>query len=67
MSDYDEMTTADVMSGEEIREYDRAGAALLDARDEERWAEEDAAQARDDDAEPFEVLYDEEEDEDEDR
>ncbi|MYV53133.1 hypothetical protein [Streptomyces sp. SID3212] len=63
MGDYDEMTAADVMSGEEMREYDKAGAALLDAQDEERWAAEAAAEANDrdedtDDDEPFEGLGD---------
>ncbi|MFJ9887164.1 hypothetical protein ACIQRW_15020 [Streptomyces sp. NPDC091287] len=43
MSDYDEMTNADVMSGEEMREYEQAAEALLDAQDEARWAEEESA------------------------
>ncbi|MBK3556281.1 hypothetical protein JHN55_06975 [Streptomyces sp. MBT56] len=66
MSDHDdEMTNADVMSGEEMREYDQAAEALLDAQDEERWAAEDAAAetraAASDDEEPFEGLADGEE------
>ncbi|MFJ6810636.1 hypothetical protein ACIQRK_32310 [Streptomyces anulatus] len=64
MTDYDEMTNADVMSGEEMREYDQAAEALLDAQDEERWAEEAAAAERHagpDDEEPFEGLADGEE------
>ncbi|THA31777.1 hypothetical protein E6R18_15705 [Streptomyces sp. A1277] len=60
MSDYDEMTNADVMSGEEMREYDQAAEALLDAQDEERWAAEEAA-AQLDDGEPWEGLADGEE------
>lgn len=40
MSDYHEMTIADVMSGEELHEYEQAGEARLDALDEERWVEE---------------------------
>ncbi|MFF2651498.1 hypothetical protein [Streptomyces sp. NPDC058045] len=37
MSDYDELTNADVMSADETAEY------ALDAADEARWAAEDAA------------------------
>lgn len=40
MDDYDEMTNADVMSAEEIAEYDQHDEAALDAQDEERWATE---------------------------
>ncbi|GAA2985193.1 hypothetical protein [Streptomyces fulvorobeus] len=40
MDAYDDMTNADVMSGEEMHEYDQAAEALLDAQDEERWAAE---------------------------
>ncbi|WP_257138368.1 hypothetical protein [Streptomyces sp. rh34] len=41
MTDYDdEMTNADVMSGEEMYEYDQAAEARLDAQDEARWAAE---------------------------
>ncbi|MFE6931766.1 hypothetical protein ACFVDT_07015 [Streptomyces sp. NPDC057699] len=66
MSDYDDMTNADVMSGEEMREYDQAAEALLDAQDEERWAAEEAAAetraaADPDDEEPWEDLADGEE------
>ncbi|MFH9610444.1 hypothetical protein [Streptomyces sp. NPDC017448] len=65
MTDYDEMTNADVMSGEEMREYDQAAEALLDAQDEERWAEEAAAAGQHDqehdDEEPYEGLTDGEE------
>ncbi|MFJ8842960.1 hypothetical protein ACIRFF_08660 [Streptomyces cyaneofuscatus] len=65
MSDYDEMTNADVLSGEELREYERAGEALLDAQDEERFAEEAAAVGQHDqaydDEEPYEGLADGEE------
>lgn len=63
MSDYDEMTTADVMSGEELYEADQAAEARLDALDEERWAEAAAAEQCDeyDDEEPFEGLADGEE------
>ena len=39
-SDYDEMTNADVMSAEEMHEYDQHDEAVLDAQDEERWATE---------------------------
>lgn len=45
MSDYDDMTNADVMSGEEIAEYDRDAEYALDAADEKRALEEDAAEA----------------------
>ncbi|MYR76551.1 MULTISPECIES: hypothetical protein [unclassified Streptomyces] len=61
MSDYDEMTNADVMSGEEMHEYDQAAEALLDAQDEERWAAEKAAATDPYDEEPFEGLADGEE------
>ncbi|SCD61496.1 hypothetical protein [Streptomyces sp. PpalLS-921] len=65
MSDYDEMTTADVMSGEEMHEYDQAAEALLDAQDEARWAAEEAAAetrtAADPDDEPWDGLADGEE------
>lgn len=63
MSDYDEMTNADTMSGEELHEYEQAGEALLDAQDEARWAEEAAAaeQRNGYDEEPFEGLADGEE------
>ncbi|MFD3640977.1 hypothetical protein [Streptomyces griseus] len=65
MSGYDEMTNADVMSGEEMREYDQAAEALLDAQNEECWAEEAAAAEQHgqehDDEEPFEGLADGEE------
>ncbi|MFF1416549.1 hypothetical protein [Streptomyces sp. NPDC058280] len=43
MDAYDEMTNADVMSGEEMREYDQDAEARLDAQDEERWATEETA------------------------
>ena len=43
MSSYDDMTNEDVMSAEEMHEYDQAAEALLDAQDEERWAAEEAA------------------------
>lgn len=36
MSDYDDMTNADVMSADEIAEYDRHDEAVLDAQDEEK-------------------------------
>ncbi|MET7412498.1 hypothetical protein [Streptomyces rubiginosohelvolus] len=65
MTDYDEMTNADVMSAEELHEYDQAAEALLDAQDEGRFAEEAAAAEQHsqayDDAEPFEGLADGEE------
>ncbi|MEE4493558.1 hypothetical protein [Streptomyces sp. BE230] len=64
-ADYDEMTNADVMSGEEMREYEQAGEALLDAQDEERWAAEEAPAetlaAADPDDESWEGLADGEE------
>lgn len=43
MSDYDDMTNADVLSGEELAEYDRDAEIRLDAADEERALEEEAA------------------------
>ncbi|MFD8687830.1 hypothetical protein [Streptomyces sp. NPDC059651] len=59
MSDYDEMTNADVLSAEEIRLYEEAGEALLDAQDEERdAAEEAAAEAQSGDDEPWDGLAD---------
>ncbi|MFE3371204.1 hypothetical protein ACFXOK_16580 [Streptomyces sp. NPDC059173] len=64
MTDYDsEMTNADVMSGDEMREYDQAAEALLDAQDEARFAEEATATGQRDacDEEPFEGLADGEE------
>lgn len=61
MRDYDEMTNEDVMSGEEMREYDQAAEALLDAQDEERHAAEAAADEEHDDQEPFTGLADGEE------
>lgn len=36
MSDYEDMTNADVMSAEEIAEYDRDAEFRLDAADDER-------------------------------
>lgn len=36
MSDYDDMTNADVMSADEIAECDQHDEAVLDAQDEER-------------------------------
>ncbi|MEU2134419.1 hypothetical protein [Streptomyces sp. NPDC018352] len=60
--DYDEMTNADVMSGEELREYEEANEALLDAQDEERQAAEEAAEpAQPGDDEPWEGFADGEE------
>lgn len=35
MSDYDDMANADVMSGDELREYDQHDEAVLDAQDEQ--------------------------------
>ncbi|MFD6531568.1 hypothetical protein [Streptomyces sp. NPDC060184] len=62
MDPYDEMTNEDVMSAEEMREYEEAGEAMLDAQDEERWAAEEAAAEDDDeDDEPFDGLADGEE------
>lgn len=62
MSDYDDMTNADVMSGEEMREYEQAGEALLDAQDEAHWAEEAvAAEQSDGYDDEFEGLADGEE------
>lgn len=45
---YEGMTNADVMSGEEMAEYDRAAEFAMDAADEERWAEANAANQYDD-------------------
>lgn len=62
MSDYGEMTNADVMSGEEMHEYDQRAEALLDAEDELRWAAEDSVEpAGHADDEPGEDLADDEE------
>lgn len=53
MSDYEHMTNADVMSADELAEYDRDAEFLLDAQDEARDAEAAAAElaAAGDDAE----------------
>jgi hypothetical protein len=52
LSDHDDMTNADVMSGEEIAEYERDGEFRLDAADEARaLAEEVARLAEPDDEE----------------
>lgn len=42
MDPYEGMTNADVMSADEITEYDRDAELALDAADEERWARDDA-------------------------
>ncbi|MGW0938861.1 hypothetical protein [Streptomyces sp. NPDC002666] len=60
----DEMSNADVMSSDEIAEYDQHDEAVLDAQDEERWAAEEAAAAetaQPGDDEPWEGLADGEE------
>lgn len=44
MSDYDDMTNADVMSASEVAEYDRADEFALDAADEARNAERETAE-----------------------
>lgn len=54
MTDYDDMTNADVMSGEELAEYDRDAEFALDAADEARAIAEDAARP----AEPDNDLED---------
>lgn len=43
MGDYDDMTNADVMSGDEIAEYERDAELRLDAADEARALEEEAS------------------------
>ncbi|MFL5910508.1 MAG: hypothetical protein ACJ768_08095 [Gaiellaceae bacterium] len=45
MSDYDQMTNADVMSAEELAEYDRDAEFRLDAEDEARALREEADEA----------------------
>ncbi|MVO87897.1 hypothetical protein GPA10_24850 [Streptomyces sp. p1417] len=45
MSDYDGMTNADVMSADELAEYERDAELRLDAADEERALEEERARA----------------------
>jgi hypothetical protein len=55
VNDYDDMTNADVMSGEELAEYDRDAEFRLDAADEQRALEEDAAARA---AEPDEDMED---------
>jgi hypothetical protein len=42
--DYDELTNADVMSGAELDEYERAAEYVLDAADDKRTEEETAAE-----------------------
>lgn len=54
---YAGMTNADVMSGEELAEYDRADEFALDAADEERYREENADRFYDD--EQYDVDDDE--------
>ncbi|MFJ3601893.1 hypothetical protein ACIPVA_03760 [Streptomyces anulatus] len=43
MSDDEEMTTGNLLSGEDRHEAEQSGEARLDALDEERWAAEEAA------------------------
>ncbi|MFF9898469.1 hypothetical protein [Streptomyces longispororuber] len=43
MSDYDDMTNADVMGADELAEYDRDAEFRLDAADEKRALEEERA------------------------
>lgn len=45
MSDYEHLTNADVMSGDEIAEYERDAEFAQDAADEARNAEEAKAEA----------------------
>jgi len=62
VSDYDDMTNADVLDPAELYEMDRADEFRLDAEDEARWAAEDAAAAAQlDDEEPWDGLADGEE------
>ncbi|MDV5145917.1 hypothetical protein R1T08_17295 [Streptomyces sp. SBC-4] len=61
MSDYDDMTNADVLGADELYEMDRADEYRLDAEDEARWAAEDEAAAQPDDDEPWAGLADGEE------
>ncbi|MEE1814226.1 hypothetical protein PUR59_04220 [Streptomyces sp. SP18ES09] len=68
MSDYDDMTNADVLGAQKWYEVERADKYRLDAEDEARWAAEDAAQAAaeqldadDEDDEPECWLHDGEE------
>ncbi|MFD5105510.1 hypothetical protein [Streptomyces cinereoruber] len=41
MSDYDDMTTADLFTTDELREMDQDTEYRLDAEDEARWAAEE--------------------------
>ncbi|MFD4320126.1 hypothetical protein [Streptomyces sp. NPDC058548] len=65
MSEYDDMTNADVLGADELAEMDREAEYRLDAEDEARWAAEEAAQTAaapplvEDDDEPW--LYEGEE------
>jgi hypothetical protein len=62
VSDYDEMTNADVLDPGELYEMDRADEYRLDAEDEARWAAEDAAStAEPGDDDPWDGLADGEE------
>ncbi|MFB7589364.1 hypothetical protein [Streptomyces sp. NPDC056169] len=62
MSDYDDMTNADVLDPAELAELERADEYRLDAEDEARWAAEDeAAAAQPADDEPWDGLADGEE------
>lgn len=45
MSEYDHMTNADVMGADDIAEYDRDAEFALDAADEKRALEQEAAEA----------------------
>ncbi|MBP2583378.1 hypothetical protein J3A78_003856 [Streptomyces sp. PvR006] len=62
MSEYDDMTNADVLDPAELAESDRSDEYRLDAEDEARWAaEETAATAGPGDEEPWDGLADGEE------
>ncbi|MFE0651356.1 hypothetical protein ACFVZH_22485 [Streptomyces sp. NPDC059534] len=62
MSEYDDMTNADVLGADELYEMDRADEYRLDAQDEARWAaEEQAATVQPADEEPWDGLADGEE------
>lgn len=61
MSDYDGMTNADVMSYDQLAEYDRDADLLLDAADEQRGLAEErtrAAERSADDGDCFAELID---------
>lgn len=57
MSDYEGMTNADVMSADEIAEYERGAEYVLDAADEERAAAAERARQAEPDLTPGDECH----------